>query len=126
MSTQSLLRTARPSGEAIAAFFSPVIGLLVFSIINAFWETTRWDPNRDISPVLLRIGSWIPSYEKIGPMAGKETILIVVWLAAWAILHLILRKRDLRVAPWAIAFLIGITLATLLLWSPLLEVVFPE
>lgn len=116
----------KPTGEAIAAFVSPVIGLLVFSVVNALWESTRWDPLRDFSPTLTQIGSWMPQYEKIGPYAGKETILLVTWLASWLVLHFVLRKRDLKVAPWAIAFVIGIGIAALMLWTPVIEAIVPE
>jgi hypothetical protein len=125
MSSQPITRN-RPSGEAIAAFISPVIGLLAFSIANMVWDATRWDPARDISPLYLAIGSWIPYSNKIGPYAGKETILLVGWLGAWLFLHLLLRKRDLSVAPWAIAFVVGIAIAALLLWPPLIEALIPE
>ncbi len=116
----------RPSGEAVAAFISPMIGLLALSISNYIWEATRWDPSRDVTPLYLQIGSWIPYSAKIGPYAGKETILLVAWFASWVVLHLILRKREVRVAPWAIVFLIGIATAALLLWPPFTEILIPE
>ena len=116
----------RPNGEAIAALMSPMFGLIAFSIANYIWEATRWDPLRDVTPLYLKIGSWIPYYSKIGPYAGKETILLVVWLATWLVLHLVLRKKELRVLPWAIAFMIGIAFAALLLWPPFTEIMIPE
>ncbi len=124
MSAQT--KALRPTGEAIAAFISPVLGLLALSIANYIWEATRWDPARDVSALYIKLGSWIPESDKIGPLVGKETILLVVWLGTWVALHLALRKRELRVAPWAIAFVVGIAFAALLLWPPLAEIFIPE
>jgi hypothetical protein len=45
----------------------------------------------------------------------------VTWLGAWAILHYSLRRRDLPLKPYAIAFLIGIGVATTLFWPPVIE-----
>lgn len=120
------LKTLKPTGEAIAALMSPMIGLLAFSIVTLLWEATRWDPTRDFSPLLLRIGTWIPYSDKIGPYSGRETILLFTWGISWLILHAVLRKRELNVLPWAIAFLVGITISTLLLWAPFGEILIPE
>ncbi len=122
MSSKLITHALKPNGEAIAAFMSPMLGLLALSIANGLWEANRVY----YTEVYLRIGSWMPQYDRIGPYSGKETILLVVWLASWAILHLLLRKREMNVAPWAIAFLIGIAVAALLVWPPVAEVVIPE
>lgn len=122
MSSRLITREQKPNGEAIAAFMSPMLGLLALSIANGLWEANRVY----YTEVYLRIGSWIPQYDRIGPLTGKETILMVVWLGSWVILHLLLRKREMRVAPWAIAFLVGIAVAALLVWPPVAEVVIPE
>jgi hypothetical protein len=122
MSSRLIAREQKPSGEAIAAFMSPMLGLLALSIANLLWEADRVY----YTEVYLRIGSWIPKYDRIGPFTGKETILLVVWLVSWVVLHLLLRKREMRVAPWAIAFLIGIAVAALLVWPPVAEALIPE
>ncbi len=122
MSSRSIAHELKPNGEAIAAFMSPMLGLVALAIANGLWEANRVY----YTEVYLRIGSWIPQYDRIGPFTGKETILLVVWLGSWAIMHLLLRKREMRVAPWAIAFLIGIAAAALLVWPPVAEVVIPE
>jgi hypothetical protein len=122
MSSRLINHEQKPNGEAIAAFMSTMLGLLGLSIANLLW-----DSNRDYyTEVYLRIGSWIPKYDRIGPFTGKETILLVVWLSSWLILHLLLRKREMRVAPWAIAFLIGIVTAALMAWPPVAEILIPE
>lgn len=122
MSSQPIARDYKPSGEAIAALISPMLGLVALAISNMLWEADKVY----YTEVYLRVGSWMPMYDRIGPFAGKQTIVLVVWLASWGILHLALRKRDVRVGPWAIAFLVGITAAALLLWPPFFELFIPE
>ncbi len=115
-------REQKPNGEAIAAFMSPMLGVFALSIANLLWEA-----NRDFyGQLYLRLGSWMPQYDRIGPLTGKETILLVVWLGSWAVLHLLLRKREMRVAPWAIAFLVGTIASALLVWPPVAEALIPE
>ncbi len=103
----------KPSGEAIAAFIAPTIALFVMALTH-FVDAAA--PGFD--QVLLRIGSWIPNYQGIGPYAGLETILLVAWLGAWGILHMLWRKKDLRVMPFTLTMLVGIATSTLLLWPP--------
>ena len=120
------IKPIKPTGEAIAALMSPMIGLFAFSIVSMMWEATRWDPTRDFSPLLLKIGSWIPSSTGIGPYSGRETILLVTWGISWLVLHMVLRKKEMRVLLWAIVFLVGIALSVLLLWAPFAEAILPE
>jgi hypothetical protein len=48
----------------------------------------------------------------VGPLSGKTTVAIVVWLAAWAALHVLWRNRDIGSRPVLIAstILIGVGL----------------
>src|SRR5262245_21034573 len=111
--------SSRPQigGPAIAAMFAALLGLLTMSIVNVIMEASA-----SFKDAIFAIGkSWMPGAQGIGPYSGKETILLVVWLGSWAILHVALRKRDLPIKPYAIAFLIGIGIATTLFWPPIIE-----
>jgi len=78
MSTQSVPQTQRlPSGEAIAAFMAPVIGLLAMAIANTLQNAN----DKFFNPLWLQVGSWMPNYKGVGPYSGKETIMLVFWLA---------------------------------------------
>src|SRR5829696_7864724 len=102
--------THLPSGIAIAAFLAPAIGLLSMAIANFLQEAN----DAVFKPLYLSIGSWMPNYQGIGPYSGKETILLVTWLGSWAILHFVLRGKELPVRPFTIAMLIGVAFATML------------
>ena len=66
-----------------------------------------------------RIGKlWMPGAEGIGPYSGKETLSLLVWLVSWAILHPLLRKTEWNNQVVVGIFLVGVALATTLLWPP--------
>lgn len=106
------------SGPAIAAMSAVALGMLAMAIVNVFTEASA-----AFKDTVHAIGkAWIPGAQGIGPYSGKETVLLVVWLVSWGVLHAVLRRRDLPLRPYAIGFLIAIGVATTLLWPPVFEV----
>ena len=63
----------------------------------------------------------MPGAEGIGPYSGKETLALLAWLGSWIGLHLVMRRRNRDLLNVGILFLIGIGLATTLLWPPVTE-----
>ena len=61
---------------------------------------------------------WMPGAAGIGPYSGKETVGLVVWIVSWAVLHPLARGKELNLARWLVVFLIGVGVATTLLWPP--------
>jgi hypothetical protein len=49
----------------------------------------------------------------VGPLSGKTITAVVVWLIVWAILHLVLRGRRMRLAPIITITLVLIALGVL-------------
>jgi hypothetical protein len=39
------------------------------------------------------IRNWLQWSDAVGPLSGKVLVAVAVWLVAWAILHLALRRR---------------------------------
>ncbi|MBI1800793.1 MAG: hypothetical protein HY259_00880 [Chloroflexi bacterium] len=105
-----------PSGPAIAAFTAAAIGLLAMAVANLLQETVK-----GFDQTLMALGSWMPNQDGIGSYSGAETILLVAWLGSWAVLHLLLREKHMGVRPWTIALVIGVALATLLVWPPFID-----
>ena len=106
-----------PSGIAVAALLGAVIGMLTLAVVNVFTAAspafTAWVHN---------IGKlWMPGAEGIGPYSGKETLAAVAWLVSWALLHAGLRTRELNLSRWFIVFLLGVGVATTLIWPPVFE-----
>ena len=107
----------KPNGAAVAAFISAMIGLLTMGIVH-----TATDASTSFSNWVLSVGKlWIPNAQGIGPYSGKETFLLVSWLLSWAVLHMALRKRDVKLAVPVVLFVVGLALATLLIYTPFID-----
>jgi hypothetical protein len=107
-------RRPLPSGIAVAALMSAAIGLLTLAVVNVF--TDAWP---GFNGWVHSVGKlWMPGAEGIGPYSGKETLAAVAWLGSWAILHYALRDRELNLSRWMITFLVGVGVATTLIWPP--------
>lgn len=106
-----------PSGAAVAAIISAVLGLMTLAVVN--WGTAA---SKAFNEWVHGVGKlWMPAAEGIGPYSGKETLSLVVWIGSWIVLHLALRNRELNLGRWLVVFLVGIGIATTLLWPPVFE-----
>jgi hypothetical protein len=106
-----------PSGAAVAAILSAMLGMLTLAVVN--WGTAA---SAAFNTWVHGIGKlWMPGAQGIGPYSGKETLSLVVWVVSWVVLHLALRSREMNLARWLIASLVGIGIATTLIWPPVFE-----
>ena len=107
----------RESGPAVAAIISAALGLITLAVVNLGTQASK-----AFNAWVHGIGKlWMPGAEGIGPYSGKETLSLAVWVGSWILLHLALRKRELNLGPWLVVFLVGIGIATTLLWPPVFE-----
>ena len=106
-----------PSGAAVAAIISAVLGMLTLAIVN--WGTAA---SKGFNEWVHGIGRlWMPGADGIGPYSGKETLSLLVWIVSWIVLHVALKNRELNLGRWLIVFLVGIGIATTLVWPPVFE-----
>ncbi len=106
-----------PGGAAAAALASAMFGMLTLALVNLF---TAAFPG--FNAWVHWVGKlWMPGAAGIGPYSGKETLSLIVWLGSWAVLHLAFRKRDMKISRCLIVFLIGVGIATTLVWPPVFE-----
>jgi len=106
-----------PGGIAVAALMAAMLGMLTLAVVNVFTAAfpafNTWVHN---------VGKlWMPGAQGIGPYSGKETLALIGWLGSWTILHFALRGRDLEISRWFIVFLVGVGIATTLIWPPVFE-----
>lgn len=107
----------RESGPAVAAIISAMLGLITLALVNLGTQASK-----AFNAWVHGIGKlWMPGAEGIGPYSGKETLSLVVWAGSWILLHLALHRHELKLARWLVVFLIGIGIATTLLWPPVFE-----
>ncbi len=102
------------NGTAQAAILSAMIGLLTLALVN-LWT----DISEGFKEAVHTIGKlWMPGAEGIGPYSGKETLALAAWLLSWLILHQVLRSKAWNDRVVLVVFLIGIAIATTLIWPP--------
>ena len=101
-------------GAAQAAILAAMLGTLSLAVVHLGTEMSA-----GFKKLVESLGkAWMPGAEGIGPYAGKETVMAVVWLTSWYLLHLWLRKKEWNQNVVFTAFLAGLALATTLLWPP--------
>ena len=106
-----------PGGVAAAALASAMFGMLTLALVNLF---TAASPG--FNAWVDWVGKlWMPGAAGIGPYAGKETLSLIAWLGSWVVLHRAFRNRDMKISRCLIVFLIGVGIATTLVWPPVSE-----
>lgn len=107
-------RVEDANGPYVAAMLGATIGLLVLALSQIGSELS--DAFRD---AVFDLGkAWIPGAEGIGPYSGKETLMLVGWLASWGLLHLGLRNKILDLRTWFGTALVILFVSTFLMWPP--------
>lgn len=106
-----------PGGIAVAALMAAMVGMLTLAVVNGFTAASK-----TFNVWVHEVGKlWMPGAAGIGPYSGKETLALVAWLGTWLILHFALRNNDLEISRWFIVFLVGVGIATTLIWPPVFE-----
>ena len=120
--TESLNRSPgnRNSGEIAATLLSVWLGLAGL-VCSHLWSVAK--PDR-ANLFLLKMGVWIPGWEKIGPYAGKETIGLIVWLVSWILLFLLLKNREFSLKYSIYAFVAGMIIIVIFIWPPVIHSLF--
>jgi hypothetical protein len=110
-------RRDRATGEAAAALLAVAIGMLTLAVVNQF---TAISPG--FNTWVHAVGKlWMPGAEGIGPYSGKETLSVIAWLGSWAVLHPVLKTRELPLSRCLIVFLVAVGVATTFIWPPVFE-----
>ncbi len=71
----------KPEGPIAAAILAGGVGALTLGILTTLAEASA------------QIKSWLQWSDSVGPLSGKTTLTVIVWLVVWAVLHLALRKK---------------------------------
>lgn len=104
-------------GIAAAALLAAAIGLLTLAVSHLAAELSpagkAW--------VHAWGKAWMPGAQGIGPYSGKETLALLAWLGSWVGLHGWLRRRQVSLTTAGVFCLLGLGIATTLLWPPVTE-----
>ena len=111
------VRPPRATGEAAAALLAAAVGMLALAIVN---QCTAISPA--FNTWVHDVGKlWMPGAQGIGPYSGKETLSAIAWLGSWAVLHPVLRHRELPLSRCVTVFLVAVGVATTFIWPPVFE-----
>src|SRR4051812_26592809 len=73
---------SKPNGPVLAAVLSAGVGSLALAALTT------------LSAAIPAVSSLLTLYAPAGPMTGKSTVAVLVWLVTWAVLHAAWRRRD--------------------------------
>ncbi len=103
---QEIIIEERPNGAAVAALISAAIGIFFLGLFTVLSEASA-----DIADVL-------NIKNRVGPLSGKTTFAVAIYLAAWAVLAAACWRRNV---PWN-----AVLVATAVLVALGLLFTFPE
>ncbi|HTO11520.1 MAG TPA: hypothetical protein VMQ51_08100 [Candidatus Binatia bacterium] len=107
----------RPTGEAVAALLAAGIAMLTLAFVHQVTAASE-----AVGAWVHALGTlWMPGAQGIGPYSGEETLTLVAWLVSWAILHVLLRTRELPLSRWLVVFLLMVAVATTFIWPPVFQ-----
>jgi hypothetical protein len=91
----------KPDGPGAAAMISAGVGIFVLGFLTT---------GAVISSGLKDFLAWWEWGQGVGPLAGKSTIAVIVWLITWLVLYLLWKNKDVVLKT---AFYIGLGLGVL-------------
>jgi hypothetical protein len=71
----------KPEGPIAAAIIAGGIGAAALGLFTTLAEASEGAKD------------WLQWSDAVGPLSGKVLMAVLVWLVAWAVLHLVLRNR---------------------------------
>ncbi|HEU4354971.1 MAG TPA: hypothetical protein VFT27_05230 [Actinomycetota bacterium] len=81
----------RPDGPAAAAMLAAGIGVFTLGLLTTLSEAST------------AVHDWLEAWDfdqGVGPLAGKTTLTVIVWLVSWIVLAVVLWKKEVRLKAW--------------------------
>lgn len=79
---QKIDYTDKPEGPISAALIAAGIGAAALGLFTTLAEVSSM------------VKGWLRWSDAVGPLSGKTTLAVVVWLIAWLVLHLTMRNSE--------------------------------
>lgn len=71
----------KAEGPIAAAILAAGIGALALGLLTTLAEASE------------SVADWLRWSDRVGPLSGKTIVAVAVWLVAWIVLHLWLRRK---------------------------------
>jgi hypothetical protein len=91
----------RPEGPISAAIIAGGIGAFALGVVTTLAEAST------------SVKDGLEWSKRVGPLSGKTIVAVIVWLVAWATLHVVYRNRPLETRRALIIALVLIALGVL-------------
>ena len=91
----------RPTGPVAAALLATGIGIFTLGLLTTLNEASTG------------IHDFLEFTDDVGPLSGKTVIAVIAYLASWAILHALWRRRDQALRPILITTAVLVALGIL-------------
>jgi lysylphosphatidylglycerol synthetase-like protein (DUF2156 family) len=104
----------RPNGPAAAAILAAGIGACALGLLTTLAQASR------------TVARLLTFSDAVGPLSGKTTIAVVIWLVAWALLSALWRGKDVRFERVWTATVILLALGLLGTFPPFYELFSPR
>jgi hypothetical protein len=72
----------RPEGPISAAILAGGVGSAALGVFTTLAEASEG------------FKDWLSFKDRVGPLSGKTILAVVVWLVSWAVLHVLLRRKE--------------------------------
>lgn len=102
----------KPDGPGAAAMLAAGIGILTLGLLTTLAVIS--EPIKDFL-------DWWAWGQGVGPLAGKTTVAVIVWLVSWLVLYLWWRNKDVNLKTM---FYSGLTLGiigAIMMFPPFFE-----
>jgi hypothetical protein len=95
-----------PNGPGAAAILAAGIGCAALGILAFAAEASR------------PFAGLLNFYNPVGPLSGKTTVAVVVWLLAWVVLSILWRRKTVAIGATNLAAFILLGIGFLLTFPP--------
>jgi hypothetical protein len=80
----------KPEGPVVAAILAGGVGCFAMGVFTTLAEAST------------SFADWLSFDDEVGPLSGKTTLTVIVWLVSWAVLHVVYRRRAVE-TRWALS-----------------------
>jgi hypothetical protein len=114
MTTREMQESRIPNGPAAAALLAGGVGAFTVGLMTTLSEASA------------AIASKLAFYAPVGPLSGKTTISVIVWLIVWGVLGASFKGKELDFGKVSTAAFILLALGILGTFPPFFELFAAE
>lgn len=114
MNTQGMEERPIPNGPAAAAFLGGGVGAFAVGLMTTLSEAST------------AVAGKLNFYAPVGPLSGKTTIAVIIWLIAWAVLGNMWKDKEVDFGRVSLVAFILLVVGILGTFPPFFELFAAE